>query len=49
LAQNARPRSPTPPNSMGPPSPPAQRGHSMDLLSPSPQRDPSMDPLSPAA
>jgi hypothetical protein len=39
--QNPMPRSP--------PSPPAQRGPSMDLPSPSPQRDPNMDPPLPTA
>jgi hypothetical protein len=48
-AENSRPRLPTPPNSMGSPSPPAQRGPSMDLPSPSPQKGPIMDPPSPAA
>jgi hypothetical protein len=48
-AQNSGPRSPTPPNSMGLLSLPAQRCPSMDQPSSSPQRDPSMDLPSPAA
>jgi hypothetical protein len=47
-AKNSRPRMPTPTNNMGLPSPPAERGPSMDLPSRSQQRGPSIYPPSPA-